>query len=623
MDNRNVTAMILILGILVVFSYFNTPVEIERTEDSVETTITEEVLTTKSLSEEANSFPSDDTTTDSLAYARLRATFGDLAPMAMGEEKEFNLTNGKINVNFSSKGGQIKGVLLKDYQGVKRGDQGEDIFFPVVLNKHDENKFTFELPTIWGEIRTEDLYFETEQDGNSLLFTADNKKGQKIIKQYSLKEDSYEISYSIDLQGFERSMQIEKPLRLYFKNNLNPYEKNIDYERTYSTIYYKIDEGGTDYCSCRNSDTEDLTGKSIKWISSSNQFFNFTLIGNAPFEGGTVETLVPEDPQTVDYLKSTVAHLNLSKYSSNSSQYNFTIFAGPNEFELLKSYNLYLEDIIPFGSSIFGSINRWIIRPLFNFMELFFNNPGISIVFLTLLVKLFMYPLTYKMLYSQAKMSALKPRLSHLKDKYKDDAAGLQAETMKIYREHGASPLDGCFPMFLQMPIWFALYRFFPASIDFRQAEFLWATDLSTYDEFITLPFELPFYGAHVSLFTILWAGTTILYTWYNSQQMSQMTNMNPMMKYMQYFMPIMFIFAFNNFASGLTAYLFFSNVFNIGQTFVTRKFIIDEQKIIAKMEDYKKKPKKKSSFQDKLEKALAEQQRIAKEKEKQPKKNK
>jgi YidC/Oxa1 family membrane protein insertase len=623
MDNRNVTAMILIIGILIAFSYFNTPVEIERAQESSETLENARPKEEGASPEEAEGASFLSLAEDSISLQKKRATFGALAPLTFGETKEFSLSNQKINISFTNKGGHIKGVQLKDYQGVKRGDQGEDIFFPVVLNQHQNNKFSFELPTLWGYIHTDDLYFETLQEERSITFTADNNEGQKIIKKYTLGEKDYEIQYSVDFIGFDRYLQVDKPIKLHFKNNLNAYEKNLDYERTYSTIYYKIDQGGTDYCSCRNSDTDDLQGKPIKWVSSANQFFNYTLIANTPFVGGMVETQVPVDPESVDYLKTTLAQLNLPMQENGQGAYSFTIIAGPNEFELLKSYNLSLEDIIPFGSSIFGSINRWVIRPLFNFMELFFNNPGISIVFLTLLVKLFMYPLTYKMLYSQAKMSALKPRLSHLKDKYKDDAAGLQAETMKIYREHGASPLDGCFPMFLQMPIWFALYRFFPASIDFRQAEFLWASDLSTYDEFITLPFALPLYGAHVSLFTILWAGTTVLYTWYNSQQMSQMNSMNPMMKYMQYLMPIMFIFAFNNFASGLTAYLFFSNVFNIGQTFVTRKFIIDEQKIIAKMEDYKKKPKKTGGFQERLEKALAEQQRIAKEKEKQQNKKK
>jgi len=218
-------------------------------------------------------------------------------------------------------------------------------------------------------------------------------------------------------------------------------------------------------------------------------------------------------------------------------------------------------------------------------------------------------------------MGALKPRLEKLKAKFKDDPQQQQMETMKIYREFGVSPLGGCLPMVLQMPIFFALYRFFPASIEFRQASFLWATDLSSYDVFAQLGFTIPFYGAHVSMFTLLWAITTVIYTYYNTKHMDM--SANPAMKYMQYFMPIMFLFFFNNFAAGLTCYMLFSNLINISQTIITKNYIIDQDKIKKELEDYKKKPKKKGGFQQKLEKALKEQQKLQADREAQATKGK
>jgi YidC/Oxa1 family membrane protein insertase len=274
-----------------------------------------------------------------------------------------------------------------------------------------------------------------------------------------------------------------------------------------------------------------------------------------------------------------------------------------------------LEDIIPFGWSIFGTVNRWVIRPIFSFLSSFIGSAGIVILVLTFLVKLALYPLTYKMLYSQNKMAALKPRIEKMKEKYKDDAQQVQMETMKLYREFGVNPLGGCLPMVLQMPIWFALYRFFPASIEFRQASFLWATDLSSYDVIARLPFEIPFIGAHLSLFTILWAVTTLIYTYYNTKHMD--FGSNPAMKYLQYIMPVMFLGFFNSFAAGLTCYLLFSNLFNITQTVVTKNYIINQDKIHEELEAYKKKPKKKKSgFQERLEAAMKEQQRVQAERQ-------
>lgn len=232
-----------------------------------------------------------------------------------------------------------------------------------------------------------------------------------------------------------------------------------------------------------------------------------------------------------------------------------------------------------------------------------------------------LYPLMYKMLHSQAKMGALKPELAHLKAKYKDKPQQQQMETMKIYREYGVSPLGGCMPMILQMPIWYALFRFFPASITFRQESFLWATDLSSFDVITWLPFSIPAFGSHISLFTILWAFTTIIYSYYNMKHMDM--SANPAMKYVQYFMPVTFLFFFNTYASGLTCYMFFSNLFNIAQTVITKRFVFDDEKILAELNKQKSKPKKKGRFQERLEEAMKQQQQVKNKRDAQMRKKK
>jgi YidC/Oxa1 family membrane protein insertase len=262
-----------------------------------------------------------------------------------------------------------------------------------------------------------------------------------------------------------------------------------------------------------------------------------------------------------------------------------------------------------------------VIHPILEMLSMLFSNKGIVILMLTLLVKLLVYPLTYRMVLSQAKMSALKPRLDTLRKKFGDDQQAMSMETMKVYSEYKVNPLGGCLPILLQMPVWFALYRFFPAAIEFRQAGFLWATDLSSYDVALVLPFSMPGFGTHISAFTLIWVVTTLWYTWYNMKQMDmsamQSSEQMKIMKWMQYFMPVMFMFFFNSFASGLTLYLCFSNILNILQTIVTKRYLIDNDKILAKLEENKSKGPKPGGFRARLEQAMKEQEKMKQEKTK------
>jgi YidC/Oxa1 family membrane protein insertase len=470
-----------------------------------------------------------------------------------------------------------------------------------------ENDWDLSIPTGRGDLHTRDLYFTPSRSGNTLTLTATSASGEQIVQTYELTGRPYEIKYRLEVRDSAGLFQSAgKTAQLTWVNHLDKLERNATFERTYSTVYFKETEESVDYCNCRNDAQENLSGKNVKWFSHSNQFFNSTLIADGQFTGALFETKMLDDE--ADNLKITSAVVGVPLDGNGSSM---TLYVGPNDFEHLRAYRQGLEDIIPFGMSIFGTINRWVIRPIFNFLLAFIGSQGVVILVLTLLVKLALFPLSYKMLHSQAKMLALKPQLAGLREKHKDDMQKQQMETMKVYREYGVNPLGGCFPVVLQMPVWFALYRFFPASIEFRQASFLWATDLSSYDVFFYLPFDIPFFGGHVSLLTLLWTASTIAYTYYNMQNMD-MSQMNPALKYMQYFMPVMFLAFFNSYASGLTLYLLYSNLLNIMQTLGAKKFLFDEDRIMAELNRNKAKPKKEGGFGARLEQALKEQQRIA-----------
>lgn len=629
MDKNTLIGFALIFVLLIVWQQFNMPSqeELERQEqiqDSIEQAqqlaeaeiAKPEETTTLTVQDEIAALP------DSLKEEKLSGLFGPFSSAGSGEEKLITVENELMTLVLTNKGGRIKEVILKEFEKNVLTEEKKEVKEELKLLSDEKNKFEYLLPIASlpsGGVRTGDLFFDVQQRGNEVVFRANAGSGRYFEQKYSLQDNSYRIGYDIKLEGLQNVLANNaEEIELIWHDYLDRIEINHNFERRYSTIYFKPAEDGVDYCSCTSDDVEELNDQRIKWISHSNQFFNSTLIAKESFASGVLETQVL-DTEDAD-LKKLVSSLKVPYNRSSTENFAMEFYVGPNEFDRLREVGSELEDIVPFGWSIFGTVNRWIVRPLFNFLSSFIGSKGIVILVLTFLVKLCLYPLTYRMLYSQSKMGALKPQIEKLKEKVKDPQQQ-QVETMKMYREFGVNPLGGCMPMVLQMPIWIALYRFFPASIEFRQASFLWATDLSSYDVMTYLPFEIPFVGGHISLFTILWAGTTLIYTYYNTKHMDM--SANPAMKYMQYLMPIMFLGFFNTYASGLTCYLFFSNLFNIGQTVVTKNYIIDQDKVRAELEENKKKPKKKSGFQERLEAAMKEQQRVQAQREAQKKKKK
>ncbi|MEM7571425.1 MAG: membrane protein insertase YidC [Bacteroidota bacterium] len=548
--------------------------------------------------------------TDSARQAQFSSAYGAFATAVDGTEEFFTLENDLMIVTLSNKGGRITEVELKNYQ--KMMDDGETVTTsPLYLLNDEKNRFEYELPvagTSNGVVRSSDLYFQPEANGNTVVFRAMAANGGYFEQRYSLEDSTYLIDYDLNFNNLQQILSNNTAaIRLHWENYLEKIEKNAAYEANYSSVYYKPMDDDPNHCGCMSDDVQDVDGEPLKWVSHTQQFFTSALFADNSFKQGVMETRLSQPEQ--EDLKLLVSDIAIPYGRSSSEQFGMRFYVGPNEFDRMRAIGHDFSDVIPYGASVFGAINRWVIRPLFNFLNSFIGRAGISILLLTLLVKLMVYPLTFKMLKSNAKMQVLKPEIEKLKKKHDGDKQALQMETMKMYQEYGASPLGGCFPMLLQLPIWIALYRYFPAAIEFRQESFLWANDLSTYDSIMGLPSWIPFMGGHLSLFAVLWAVTTLIYAYYNSKHMD--FSAQPMMKYFQYVMPVLFLGFFNSFAAGLTCYLFFSNVFNISQTIITKNYLIDNEGLLQQLNANKAKPKKKSGFRARLEEAMKEQQRI------------
>ncbi|TAK48752.1 MAG: membrane protein insertase YidC [Saprospiraceae bacterium] len=629
MDKNTIIGFLLIFGIIIAWQVTMAPNAADKAkqEQRLDSLRQVELARNDSLTHlqqpaAATAAPSSlDSAAQQQQLSRQQEEFGPFSPAASGSENLEVLENDLMRVTFSNKGGRIKEVELKKYFKIELDSAHKEHKIPLKLLEDAKNRFEYLLPVAnvpGGAVNTGHLYFQARKEGaNSIVFQAGAGQGRYFEQAYSLQPGSYGLQYQLRFNALENVLSHSSDaVQLQWVNYLDKLELNHKYERNYTTVYFKPADDSYDYCSCTANDEEDHSAQKMQWVAHSNQFFASILMAKeVPFKGAALATeTLPAQDEDLKKLTS-----NIIIPIGQQDHFDMEMYLGPKDFEILAAYGTDLEDTVPFGRSILGSANRWVIRPLFNFLSSLFGSKGLAILLLTLLVKLALYPLTYKMLYSQSKMAALKPRLASLKEKLKDDQSQIQMETMKLYREFGVNPLGGCLPVVIQMPVWFALYRFFPASIEFRQVGFLWATDLSSYDTAFWLPWNLPFYGQHVSLFTLLWVVSTLVYTYYNMKvmDMSSMGGANAtMMKYMQYLMPVFFLFFFNNFASGLTCYLVFSNVFNIGQTIITKNYLIDHDKIHAQMEAYRKKPKKKGGLQSRLEEAMKQQQAIAAQRE-------
>lgn len=541
------------------------------------------------------------------------------------DEKEFTIENDKLIVTFSNIGGRIKSVKIKGFKGYNHSTKDKYDFSDVVLMNHKADKFSYFIPVSGaarGGVNTQDLCFEPKVEGKTIVFRAytDDRKG--FIEQKFNLDNGYKVDYDLKLEGLKDIIPGDaKKITLNWKSHLPKLEKNDQYEQRMTSIHFKEVESSPSYCTCASTSSEKVE-KNLQWVSYAQQFFNTSLIIKGNLKPNAADLQSEMIPLTESHLKNLNSSISFPIADQNSLVYDMELYLGPNNHDILTSLKIGLEQVIPFGWSIFGVINRYVIRPLFNFLGTFIPSYGLIIIILTLLIRVLLFPLQFSMLKSGVKMSILRPRLEAMKKKYKDDAQGMQMEQMRMYSEYGVNPLGGCLPMILTMPIWIALYRFFPASIEFRQKGFLWADDLVSYDsvwDFGYVPVLNGIYGDHVSLFTLLWCISMFAFLIYNSKQMDMSAGgaNAKMMMYMQYSFPVIFFFALNSWAAGLTCYMLFSNVLNILQTFLVKNVIINKKKLEEDMEHRKNNPKPKSGFQQRYEEALKQQQEMKKNQKK------
>ncbi|MCK5781745.1 MAG: membrane protein insertase YidC [Flavobacteriales bacterium] len=520
--------------------------------------------------------------------------------------------NGVLNLTFSNKGGQIVEARLNDYKTSEK----EDLY----LINNNNGSFGIEFSTNNNRVfNTADLFFtpslKKEGENQILSMKAKVSENQYIEYVYTLKPDDYMLDFSIKTVGLENVINANKPVKIDWKLKANRTEKSFKNENMYTTLDYEYEGGKTDYLSAGGS-SDDIE-KDVSWVAFKQQFFSMVLLTDKNFEtadlaSNTFEEFTDEVNHIQNKFTKTFQVKLPLKVSNGSFNYDMNMYIGPNKYSILDSYKRNLDELIPLGWGIFGWVNRFFVIPIFNWLEGFGLSYGIIILVITLIVKLILSPVTYKNFLSSAKMRVIRPEVDALNEKHKDsDATKKQQATMELYKQAGVNPMAGCLPALLQMPILFAMFRFFPSAIELRQESFLWADDLSSFDSIMQLPFYVPFYGDHISLFTLLMAAALMVYTMMSGAGMNQPTQPGmPNMKYMMYLMPVMMIFWFNSYASGLSYYYFLSNFISIIQIFIIKKYIIDEDKIHAQMQENKKKPVKKSKWSQKMGNMMAEAQK-------------
>jgi len=550
-------------------------------------------------------------------YTERQNKYVVFANSSAGQGKTITVETDLATYEINTKGGFIENTILKNYQTydslpLKLFNPG---FSSFGLTFFTQNKIinTSEFLFIPSDSSASQFKVTDENDLSlSMRLYADMGEGQydysKYIEYlYTFKGDDYMFDFTINIVNMQGIVSAStSSLELHWFADILRQEISVD-QFNGSTVYYKYYRDDVDYLSESDDDEEQIITK-LKWISFKQRFFSSSMIAKDFFNGGKLETFEQENPPFDRYLKSMRVNLEIPLNFSGNTNIPLSFYMGPNKFNTLKKYDLELERQIPIGWSFFllGWINQYIVIPVFDWLGGYGWNYGIVILVLTIMLKIVLFPIAYKTYLSSAKMRVLKPEVDEIGKKYpnKEDSMKKQQAVMGLYKKAGANPASGCVPMLLQMPILFAMFRFFPSSIELRQQSFLWAHDLSSYDSIMSLPFDIPYYGDHVSLFTLLMTVSTIMYTYLNNQMMGQQATQMPGMKTMMYIMPVMFLGIFNSYASGLSYYYFLANIITFGQMFVFR-YAINEDKLRAKIEANKKKPaKKKSGFQKRLEEA-------------------
>ncbi len=630
MDRNTIIGLLLILAIFIGYTIYTSPSEEERIrrqqvqdsivrvqerqariQDSLQRLAPEPEKQSESITPEK--LPQNESAVESELINRL----GYFAGAGVGEQKYFILENEKIKLKISNVGGKIISAELKEYQTYDS--------LPLLLYNSEKTTFGYTFFANNRSISTDGLYFKPEYStvslqgkdsmyvsgSDSLRFSlrlyadAGDGKDRYIEYVYTIFGDKYMVDYDLNLVGMDRIVDPGTGfLNLSWKTEMRRQEKSLENDRRETSIYYKYYQDDVDYLSESSDDEENIVTK-VKWVSFKSRFFLSAFIADNAFENADVRAYTREDETDPHYLRNMEAEIGVPFQNLPSQQFATSFYFGPNKYKTLKKFDLELERQIPLGWSFFllAWINRYAVIPVFDWLGGYGWNYGIVILILTILLKIVLFPIAYKTYLSSARMRVLKPEVEELSKKFpkQEDAMKKQQATMALYKKAGVNPMAGCLPMLLQMPILIAMFRFFPSSIELRQESFLWAHDLSSYDSILDLPFNIPFYGDHVSLFTLLMTISTIIYTRINNDMMGSANTQMPGMKTMMYLMPIMFLGFFNSYASGLSYYYLLANLITFGQMFIIRR-TIDEVKIRKQILANKKKPVKKSGFQKRLE---------------------
>jgi YidC/Oxa1 family membrane protein insertase len=590
MDRNQAIGLILFAAVLLVYSIFFAKPPETPTEENTTTTEVASPSNPTETTPEASQVELNDSIQDLVAVRQ----FGAFAPMTKGAAEEVVLENDNIIVTFNTKGAEITRVELKEY---KTWDQR-----PLILLDENSSDLSYSIETDKGPLSLNQFYFNPtvsktvvdEVEASVLTFIAKGENGS-IVRTYTLRNGSYVVDKNLEINGFASNLK-DKQVQIQWDDRLTRQEADIEESRRKTNINFFSAAGSYDYLSTTaETDQGELT-EATKWVSFSQRFFTTGIIAGNAFSGGK---LLQETPKDTLSIKNVSVSLVLPLENNQAAvQYYF----GPNRYNVLKKVTDGFEKNVDMGYFFVSWVNKYIIVNLFQFLEKYFTNYGVIIILIVLIIKLALFPLTYKSYIGMAKMRVIKPEIDELKEKYGEDPTKMQQEQMKLFGQLGVSPISGCLPLLLQMPFLFAMFFFFPNAIELRQQSFLWAHDLSTYDSILRLPFAIPFYGSHVSLFTILMTVSQIAYTHFNNQLTAQA---GPM-KNLGYIMPVVFMFVLNSFPAALSFYYFVSNMVTFGQQALIKLFV-DDSKIREKIEANKVKNvnKKKSKFQQRLEDAM------------------
>lgn len=622
LDINSIIGFVLIFGILLWMLYNNqpTPEELEAQEQAKQEQVEAEKKAKETEAAENLVTTSEDYSIsnpqDSLQMAELQNKIGAFAYSANAAnlDKETVLENDVLYLKVNNKGGYITEVKLKKFTKYDS--------LPVYLIKDQNSIFNIKFGTTDNRtLNTQDLYFQptlTQNGDNQVLSMKLKVSETRFLEyRYELKPSDYMLDFSVKSQGLDGVVNGSQDIVLDWQLKGRRQAKSISYENRYTRLTYKYEEDKISKLGQMGDDEE--TEVDVRWLSFRQHFFSSILLTDRPFKTANLKSFNLMNDEEVDTLftKSYAVSIPLELDGGEFNE-SLNMYYGPTDSQVLKTYKRDLEESIPFGWGIFGWINKAIFIPLFGFLSGFLPY-GIAIIVMTILVRLVLSPVLYKSYLSQAKMKILKPEIAEIAAKYKDNAMKKQQETMKLYNKAGANPMSGCLPALVQLPVFYALFMFFPTAFELRQKSFLWAEDLSSYDVVAELPFHIPFYGDHVSLFPILAAVAIFFYMKMTTgQQMASqptqegMPDMAKMMKWMIYFSPLMMLVFFNNYAAGLSLYYFISNLITIGIMLVIKNYILDEDKIHAQIQVNKAKPKKQGKFAKKMQEMMekAEEQK-------------